>query len=101
MKTKNGRTVNAAAVAAPTIPAGSNGGGEHLDGKELLKVLTAFRRGDFGARMAEGSGLQGRIAETLNEVIDLCDRNAKELERVGRIVGREGKTSVRANLGAA
>jgi hypothetical protein len=65
----------------------------------LLKVLTAFRRCDSNARLREGSRLEGRLAETLNEIIDLCDRNAKEFEWVGRIAGREGKVNVRANLG--
>ncbi len=100
MKTKNGRTAGSAAATPPAAPAPINGGGEAIDGKELLKVLTAFRRGDFSARLNEDTGIQGRIAETLNEIIELCDRNAKEFERVGRIVGREGKTNVRANLGA-
>ncbi len=63
-------------------------------------MLTAFRRGDFSVRMeAETAGVEGRVAESLNEIIDLCERNAKEMERVSRIVGREGRTSVRATLG--
>jgi hypothetical protein len=101
MKTKNGRAAGTATAAgqAASTTSGNGGGGEHVDTRELLKVLTAFRRGDFGARMGEASGLQGRIAETLNEIIDLCDRNAKEFERVGRAVGREGKTNVRVNIG--
>jgi HAMP domain-containing protein len=99
-KTKNGRT-----TASPSAPengsqtATNGGSADQVDSKELLKVLTAFRRGDFSARLEEGSGIQGRVAEALNDIIDLCDRNAKEFERVGRIVGREGKTNVRVNLG--
>ncbi len=100
MKPKNGRTTASAVASESATPAATNGGGGNpIDGKELLKVLTAFRRGDFNIRLGEGSGLQGRVAETLNEIIDLCDRNAKEFERVGRFVGREGKVNVRANLG--
>src|SRR5690349_16075018 len=101
MKTRNGRTAASPATtgeASSSTPT-NGGGGDHLDPRELLRVLTAFKRGDFSARLGESSGMAGRVAETLNEIIDLCDRNAKEFERVGRIVGREGKTSVRVNLG--
>ncbi len=93
---------------SPKIPEPSGGAppttngdsaGDHASDRELLKVLAAFRRGDFTVRMTEGAGMQGRVADALNEIIDLCDRNAKEFERVGRLVGREGKTAVRVNLG--
>jgi HAMP domain-containing protein len=103
MKTKNGRTAADSPAprraAARTTPTGANGDGEQIDNRELLKVLVAFRRGDFTVRMQEGAGTPGRIAETLNDIIDLCERNAKEMERVSRVVGRDGKTSVRANIG--
>jgi len=37
----------------------------------LLKVLMAFRNGDFSARMpCDRVGLEGKIADTLNEIID-------------------------------
>jgi HAMP domain-containing protein/signal transduction histidine kinase/CheY-like chemotaxis protein len=100
MKTKNGRAATAAATAAPVDAASAANGNDPLDAKELLRVLTAFRRGDFSVRLPDASGQAGRIADALNEIIDLCDRNAKEFERVGRIVGREGRTNVRMNLGA-
>jgi hypothetical protein len=41
-----------------------------LDKRELLKILNAFRRGDFSVRLtADGAGADGKIAETLNEII--------------------------------
>jgi CheY-like chemotaxis protein/signal transduction histidine kinase/HAMP domain-containing protein len=67
------------------------------DPGELLRVLTAFRRGDFSARMAiEYTGVAGKIADTVNEVIDLEQRIYLEEERVGDAVGKEGKVSQRA-----
>jgi hypothetical protein len=41
----------------------------------------------------------GKIADTLNDVIDLHERLAKELERVSRVVGKEGKVNQRLSLG--
>jgi signal transduction histidine kinase len=42
-----------------------------LDQRELLRVLSAFRRGDFSVRMpVDGGGIESRIAQTLNEVIE-------------------------------
>jgi CheY-like chemotaxis protein/HAMP domain-containing protein len=40
--------------------------------------------------------VNGKIADTLNDVIEMNDRLVKELERVSRVVGREGKITQRA-----
>jgi len=73
---------------------------ERLDEKLLLKVLTDFKRGDFSARMpGDLTGIPGKIADTLNEVIETSSRVDQELRRVGRVVGKEGKINQRANLG--
>jgi HAMP domain-containing protein len=73
-----------------------------LDEKQLLSVLTAFKKGDFSARMpTQFSGVSGKIADTLNDVIEINERLARELERVSRTVGKEGKLSQRVNLPAA
>jgi signal transduction histidine kinase/HAMP domain-containing protein/CheY-like chemotaxis protein len=75
---------------------------DFLDPRELLRVLTAFRRGDFSARMAiEYTGVAGKIADTVNEIIDLEQRIYREEERVGVAVGKEGKISQRAVVGGA
>ncbi len=74
--------------------------GDHVDSRELLKVLTAFRRGDFSVRMpAERIGLEGRIADTLNDILQLNERMTREFERINKVVGKEGKIHERANLG--
>src|SRR5882672_7920898 len=63
-----------------------------LDTKLLLKTLTALKKGDFSVRLpSDWAGESGKIADTLNDVIDINDRLAKELERVSRAVGRDGK----------
>src|ERR687893_2398064 len=73
-----------------------------LDTKLLLRTLMAFKKGDFTVRLpAEWTGEAGKIADALNEVIELNERTAKELERVSRVVGREGKITQRVTVPAA
>jgi methyl-accepting chemotaxis protein len=68
-----------------------------LDARLLLKTLTALKKGDFSVRLpGDWTGESGMIAETLNDVIDINDRLAREMERVSRVVGREGKITQRA-----
>ncbi len=83
---------------AATITAGRRL--ESIDVRDLLRVLTAFRRGDFSVRMpAERIGLEGRVADALNDILQLSERMTKEFERINRVVGKEGKIHERANLG--
>ncbi len=71
-----------------------------IDRRRLLTALTQFKRGDFNARLPEDwTGIDGKIADTFNDVIELNQRMASELERLSRVVGTEGKISQRASLG--
>src|SRR4051812_24083227 len=71
-----------------------------LDTRELLRVLSAARKGDFSVRMPEdNTGVAGKIADTLNGIIELNQRLAGELQRVGSAVGEEGKVNQRVSLG--
>src|SRR5688572_4161767 len=76
--------------------------GDALDNRQLLTVLTAFKKGDFTARMpVEHTGLSGKIADTLNEVIELSQRMSQEFDRVSAAVGKEGKVTQRAVVSGA
>src|SRR5258705_4638361 len=67
--------------------------------RELLKTVVALKGGDFSVRLPDDwVGIPGKIADTLNEVIVRNDRLTKELERVSRVVGKEGKIVQRAAL---
>jgi HAMP domain-containing protein/CheY-like chemotaxis protein/signal transduction histidine kinase len=67
---------------------------------ELLQALQAVRVGDFSARMAgDHVGLIGKIADTFNDIVATNQRMAQQLERVGQVVGREGRTRQRVRLG--
>jgi HAMP domain-containing protein/signal transduction histidine kinase/CheY-like chemotaxis protein len=70
-----------------------------LDPELLLGVLIAFRKGDFTVRMpANLTGLSGKVADTLNEVIEHEVRLTTELTDVAHVVGKEGKMSRRVRL---
>jgi HAMP domain-containing protein/CheY-like chemotaxis protein len=67
--------------------------------QDLLSVLQAMRAGDFSVRMlANYIGLEGKIADVFNEIVDANQCFAKELDRVGEVVGRAGKTRQRVNF---
>ncbi|MCI0660884.1 MAG: HAMP domain-containing protein, partial [Acidobacteria bacterium] len=73
-----------------------------LDTKLLLKTLTAIKKGDFSVRLPKNwSGEQGKIAATLNDVIAINEGLVQELERVSRVVGKDGRLTQRAVLPAA
>src|SRR5258707_1011443 len=75
---------------------------DSLNTKLLLKTLVAFKKGDFSVRLpGEWTGEAGKIADTLNEIIELSDKTTKEVERVSRVVGKEGKINHRAAVPAA
>src|SRR5712691_11009556 len=68
--------------------------------QELLHALQAMRSGDFSVRMTgDHLGIDGKIADTFNEIVAANERMAQELERVGQVVGREGKTRHRVKFG--
>jgi HAMP domain-containing protein/signal transduction histidine kinase/CheY-like chemotaxis protein len=68
--------------------------------KQLLSALTAFKRGDFSVRLpADWTGLAGKVADTFNDVIAVNERMSRELERIGRVVGKEGRIGQRISLG--
>jgi len=67
---------------------------------ELLYALQSMRVGDFSVRMAgDRIGIMGKIADTFNEIVATNERMALQLERVGQVVGREGKTRQRVRFG--
>ncbi len=79
-----------------------NGTSEPDSRAELLLVLQAMRSGDFSVRMSgDYLGIDGKIADTFNEIIAANQRMAQQLELVGQVVGREGNTRQRVKFGLA
>ncbi len=53
-----------------------------LDRGELLKSLRAFKRGDFSVRMPLNlTGIDGEIAQTFNDVVELEEAKAQPRSR--------------------
>ena len=66
----------------------------------LLQALQAVRAGNFSARLpTDQIGLPGKIGDAFNDIVSANERMAQELERVGQVVGREGRTRKRVQLG--
>jgi methyl-accepting chemotaxis protein len=78
--------------------------GQGLNGRavlqNLLEALQAMRAGDFSIRMpVGGGGIEGKIADAFNEIVTANQVLARQLEGVGQVVGREGRTRKRVKLG--
>ncbi|MDQ2978874.1 MAG: HAMP domain-containing protein, partial [Acidobacteriota bacterium] len=71
-----------------------------LDRRQLLSALTAFQKGSFDVRLPEHwTGIDGKIADAFNAVVERNQRMSRELERLSRVVGKEGRIDERASLG--
>jgi HAMP domain-containing protein/CheY-like chemotaxis protein len=70
--------------------------------KQLLTVLTLIKEGDFSARLpSDLTGLDGKVADTLNSVATHIERFGKGLTRLRSEVGRKGKVGERLVMGDA
>ena len=75
--------------------------GEDAFQQALLYALQAMYLGDFSIRLpGDRTGLPGKIADTFNDIVVTNERMAQQLEYVGTVVGREGKTRQRAKFGS-
>src|SRR5215471_8499699 len=77
-------------------------GSKASEANVLLKTLVAFRKGNFSVRMpVDRTGVDGKIADALNDILELNQKMASELERISRTVGKEGKIAQRASISPA
>jgi HAMP domain-containing protein/signal transduction histidine kinase/CheY-like chemotaxis protein len=79
----------------------SNGhdGEESPDVRQLLKVLTEVKNGNFTVRMPQDEvGLSGKVCDTLNEIIALNEKMMLEFSRAGNTIGKKGKLSQRIEV---
>jgi len=62
----------------------------------ILAGLQTMRDGDFSVRLpVSWVGLEGKIADTFNEIVAANEQMSRELNRVSQAVGKEGKTRER------
>ena len=68
--------------------------------ERLLTALEAARDGDFSVRL-RAEGAMTEIAAAFNALVERNQQVTRELVRVGRVVGREGRINQRANVAGA
>src|SRR5579875_783549 len=95
---------NGSGHSADTVTDASSGhspqSGQDLS--ELLSALRAARAGDFSVRLSpRGNDEHAEVARAFNELLDLNDRMSREISRVGKIIGREGRMTERVSLAEA
>src|SRR5688572_25859954 len=62
----------------------------------LLAAMQAVEAGDFSVSLpVHWPGVEGKVAEAFNSIVQLNRRLAEDLQRVGVKVGREGQTRQR------
>src|SRR5438874_12509997 len=65
----------------------------------ILGSLQTMRDGDFSVRLpGSWTGVAGKIADTFNDIVAANQQMAKELRRVGKVVGKEGRTRERTKF---
>jgi HAMP domain-containing protein/signal transduction histidine kinase/CheY-like chemotaxis protein len=70
-----------------------------LDARELLRVLSEVRNGNFNVQMPlDKVGIAGKICDTLNDIISLNATLVQELVEARKIIGKEGKLNHRVEL---
>src|SRR5262245_32252179 len=78
----------------------ANGNGTDVDLQGLLRALNDLRKGNFTTRLpSTWMGLGGKVADTFNDVMDQLEGMTNELDRIRRVVGKEGKIKQRASSG--
>src|SRR3984957_18059561 len=72
---------------------------DSLDLKELLKVLSLVKNGKLDVRMpVTQAGINGRICEVLNDIIDMNERLVAEISTAEITIGKKGNLSKRIEL---
>ena len=81
----------------------ANGNGHvSYDPRPLLAALRTLKKGDFSVRLpVEETVVGAAIAEAFNDLADLLENDTRETARIATVVGKEGRITQRANLGAA
>src|SRR5689334_15025625 len=100
---KNGKRSAAPVSGATRMPAAILEKGfpnPQVDAEEILLVLTALKKGNFGVRLpVTWTGTAGRVADAFNDVAELLSNTTEDLSRVCRVVGKEGKINERLSTG--
>ena len=84
------------------VPAVVADDADAFDAEVLLSFLAQIKAGNSSARMPyEWTGVAGKIADGFNDVIIANEALGTELDRVSRVVGKQGELSQRVVLGGS
>jgi HAMP domain-containing protein/CheY-like chemotaxis protein len=102
--TRPRRTVPIGEAAKARHANGINGGSQAREGeadlREVLRALTAMKKGDFSTRLpVHWLGTSGKLADAFNDVAELMEESTSDLNRINRLVGKEGKINERLTSG--
>ncbi|MBP6767702.1 MAG: hypothetical protein KA171_07950 [Reyranella sp.] len=98
MTADTGSVLANAPTATPSLS--SSHPAPSIDLHELLGVLEALRGGDFSVCLAgDHDGTLGRIASVVNDIAAGNESMARQLERIGKAVGEQGRTRQRVKFG--
>src|SRR5204863_8510361 len=68
---------------------------EHFEAG-LLKTLIHVKNGNFSVRMpVDQTGVNGKICDALNEIIEMNEKMVDEFTRAGKTIGKEGHLNER------
>ncbi len=97
IKTTIPRSKKSAKTNRPT----GNGSAEARS-RQMLATMVAFRDGNFSVRLpSDWEGIDGQIAAAFNQTLSQEDRLSREIERLSRTVGREGRLNQRMSVPGA
>src|SRR5215468_829229 len=70
--------------------------------RQLLATMIAFRDGNFSARLpSDWDGIDGQIAAAFNQALSYEDQLSREVARLSRTVGQEGRINHRMSVPGA
>src|SRR5688572_6392294 len=79
-----------------------SGGGRSAELAEVLSALQSVRVADFTVRLpGDWDGIEGKLADAVNDIVAQNQQMARQLDRVGQVVGKEGKTRQRVKLSSS
>ncbi len=81
------------------VPVTDASSSETFNSRQLLKVLMEVKNGNFAVRMPiDEVGLNGKICDTMNDIISLNERMMFEFTKAGNIIGKQGKLTQRIEV---
>src|SRR5262245_56636213 len=67
--------------------------------RQRFGCLSAVQKVDLSVRLpSDWIGLEGKIADVFNDIVAVNERMSKDLQRMSRAVGKQGRVGLRANF---